>query len=490
MAVATNPAKTIQSLENSFHLPSAQKIGAVKSSMVAAPKIFSEIPQHNIEAAKATALHVQQDHASAKFKEMEASLPSPSEHQTFSKGVEKFTEKAEVVASIANKPRDLAYAGFMPSAGIGLMSWILGKGAWATQWAKPVSRGLSKAESVTGTVAEGFNAGSRYVQAHQVSDAANVVSASVGQVSNTMGQLGFTEKAGNVAEFAGKVRDFESVQAEKFGEVVAGATDKVSSFVGNVAGAKKGEQASTFLNNSKEKFTKANLGTTINKTAVGANTVVSASKDLKTISAAIEQVVELYADIKGMDARNVKITDAFFAKDGGPLVDAARKSVISAAGPGVIVTALSAVINMKMASKLDGKAGLMLLPAFMAQQSIHDAVYRPAPIMQAYSELKQNYVANGGNLDVESVAKMIQYSSPTVSDTTSHVLMETAQHYVEAGYTPGTLMKALSKGEAAFIASDKTLERYDERLGIPKNNVVSAQGLGVVEPRQMQVASG
>ncbi len=319
---------------------------------------------------------------------------------------------------------------------------------------------------------EAVKAPANHLMASSTSDISNIPSAAMGQIKKTSQYFGLDkalDKVGvhNIGDkldnAAQSLQGHEAKFARKFGTVVDGASNKLSSVVGSVAGDGAKGKTANFLSNAKSGIGNQRAMRTINQTAAIGSIAVEGLRDMSKLSNAVEQLVEMYADINGLDARMVSPLKVFFDKDAPPTVAKARKQIIQNVGIGTVISAVSAAISWKIAcnNSVYGGFGAMMLQS-MAVSPLKDKMMQPDPMLQAYGMAKQDYLEHG-KMGVESVANLIAMASPTLRNSGEiPMIMELAESYVNKNLTPSQLMRAVDSGRIAADSFDLTQAKKDD----------------------------
>ena len=299
-------------------------------------------------------------------------------------------------------------------------------------------------------VGQGMGAPERFVYSHNMKDLGNVPSAAMGQVGTTLNQLGMKDAANKTIDAAVKMQDREIVFGDKAKAFLSNASDKVSSVIGAVAGVGAADKAKDTLGNVGTGLANKNIMQTANQTAAISSIAVQGVRDTVTISRSVERLVEMYADMKGVDAKNVSPLKAIFDQDVTPSVQKARGNLIKTVGLGSLVSAASAVITWKVASHVRGAQGMgATMGLQIATMPLRNLAFQQDPLLDNYSEVRDGFQKTG-NLELQSVAKLITTASPTLRSTQSvDDVYNLAQHYVDNKFTPGQLMHEIDGGGIA-----------------------------------------
>ncbi len=368
---------------------------------------------------------------------------------------------------------------------------------------------LGHVQQKAGIVGEGMGAPERFAYGFDNKDLINIPSAAIGQVGVTLDKLGFKDKAGKLVDVTGQDQSntlFGNLKGKEaqFGDQAKGllskANEKVSSVIGAVAGAGAADKAKETLGNVGTGLANKNIMQTATQTAAISSIAVQSVRDVSFMSRSMENLVNMYADMKGVDAKDVSAIKAVFDPKASPSVQKARSNLIKTVGLGAVASAASAFASWQVASHVRGQQGMMLMMGMsFAQPALRGMAFKQDPLLDNYSEVRENFQKTG-DLELQSVAKLITTASPTLRSTRSvDDIYNLAQHYVDNKFTPGQLMNEIDTGGIAATMFELKNEAFKanavahakaELNETPKTAVQEAANEGrIAEARQQQVGS-
>jgi hypothetical protein len=309
---------------------------------------------------------------------------------------------------------------------------------------------LGHVESKLKTVSKAMGAPERFAYSANMNDMMNIPSSAAAQVGTTLNELGMQGAANKTIDMAHNLRDKEVAFGASAKEFLSKASDKLSSVVGAVAGAGAAEKTKDGLSALGTGIANKNMMQVANQTAAVSSIAVQGVRDVSFMTRSVERLVEMYADMKGVDVASVSPVKALFDLNVTASVSKARGNLIKTVGLGAFASAASAAATWKVASTVRGMQGMgAVIGITMLQAPVRNMVFSQDPLLDSYSEVRDNFQKTG-TLELQSVAKLVTTASPTLRKTQSvDDVYALAQHYIDKQYTPGQLMIEIDNGGIA-----------------------------------------